>query len=107
MVFAVEFLGVILEISLYLNQESSKTLLIAFIFAGYLELGLIAVGPKLGDFSIGLVKKLLELYYRDRRGVDLGRNGWSRGTRYYIELPLFLNYNRNKGSKQYITNRLP
>jgi hypothetical protein len=62
-ILAEELLGVVLEVSLHLNQESSETLLVASILAWCLELGLDGVGLKLGDLGVGLVKKLLKLRY--------------------------------------------
>jgi len=74
-VLARELLGVVLEVSLYLDQESSESFLITSILSRYLKLGLLVVRLKLSDLGIGLVEELLELYYRDGRGPDLGRDG--------------------------------
>ena len=88
-VLARELFEVVLEVSLYLDQEPSESFLVTSILSGCLKLGLFAVRFKLSDFSIGLVEELLELYRCDGRGPDLGRDGWNRGVGCYIESPPF------------------
>ena len=61
--FAVELLGVVRDIALYLDEKSRESLLIASVLSGYIELGLIAksLGLKRNDTSVSLIQERLEL----------------------------------------------
>ena len=90
--FAVELLGVVRDIALYLDEKSRESLLVASVLGGYIELSLIAksFGLERNDTSVSLIQERLEL----------GRGGYGstyNEGRYWSTS--VLNRNRNKGSK--------